>query len=118
MNEKRNFKQEMEQLKQAYPQLDHIPEEVAQAASKGQSLLEAYEDWMAAQKVGEEESLRLKAENRQLKEENALLKKEVAILKQNASAGARAVGSGVHSRGGAQVKPRHAFLDGLESDGW
>lgn len=118
MNAKRDFKHEMELLKDTYPEVEHIPEEVARAAAKGQNILQAYEQWMAEEKDGKAEIARLKVENEAMKAENERLKKEVAILKQNASAGARAVGSGVHSRGGAQGKPRHAFLDGLESDGW
>ena len=112
--ENRDFKAEVEALKAAYPDLDHIPEEVAQMMAKGKSAKEAYEAWKAGESDQNKEIARLQAENAQLKAENEALKKEIGVLKQNASTSARAVVSGV--RGDKVDKPRdNGFLVGLDS---
>ena len=116
MNEMRDFKTQLEQLKAAYPDLEQLPDEVAQAAAQGRDMVQAYGHWLAQEKEGGKSVQQIQAENAVLKAENESLKREIAILKQNAGAQQRAVG-GV--QGGGLDKPdKTGFLAGLESGGW
>ncbi len=112
MNKQRNYQVELEQLKAAHPDLDHIPEEVAQRSAKGMNLLQAYEQWAAAVDVEA-----MQQENKALLEENEALKKEIAVLKQNALARARTVG-GAGLGAGMEKPHNNVFLTGLETDSW
>lgn len=108
MEEKRDLKMEIEQLKQAHPELEQMPEEVATAMMKGQPASEAYKDYLEGKKT---DSVK------ELKRENEDLKKQIRILKQNADVAARSV-VGSTTGCGSEEQRRDKFLDGLDSDEW
>ena len=116
MNKERDFKAELERLKQAYPDLELIPDEVATAMSKGEDAVEAYEAWKRRETDKQKPEQAEGEDFTSLKERIKALERENQVLKQNARAASRAIGGGV---GPTRVNERKDdFLVGLGSDEW
>lgn len=97
----RDLKGEVEQLKALFPDVKEIPDEVAQAAGKGISVLTAY----------------LAYREKQATKTAAALKKENQVLRQNAASAAKAPVRGV-SGGGAVQKKEDPALKGFDMERW
>lgn len=97
----RNFVPEVAELLQVYPELKgkKLPDEVAQAALKGERVLVAYSKYI----------------NKQKKADNDRLQKENKVLKQNAEAAKRAPVRGVAKGGATGEGPEDPFLKGFDS---
>lgn len=97
----RNFVPEVVELLQVYPELKgkKLPDEVAQAALKGERVLVAYSKYI----------------NKQKKADNDRLQKENKVLKQNAEAAKRAPVRGVAKGGATGEGPEDPFLKGFDS---
>ena len=92
-NQQRDFAADMEAFKAAFPEVEQLPDPVAEQWAQGNDLTESY---LAHQRQKEEAQ---------------------AVLRQNAQAAAHAPVRG--SSGGAQSpKGSDSFLQGLESEGW
>ena len=91
--QQRDFTADMEAFKAAFPEVEQLPDPVAEQWAQGGDLTESY---LAHQRRQEEEQ---------------------AVLRHNAQAAAHAPVRG--STGGAQSpKGNDSFLQGLESEGW
>lgn len=97
----RDLKAEFEQLRVLYPDLKTIPKEVADAAMRGASLMNAY----------------LAYKTRESDKTAASLKKENAVLKQNAASAAKAPVRGVTGGGDTHTK-KDSFEEGFDSVTW
>ena len=97
----RNFVPEVVELLEVYPELKgkKLPEEVAQAALKGERVLVAYSKYI----------------NKQKKADNDRLQKENKVLKQNAEAAKRAPVRGVAKGGATGDGQEDPFLKGFNS---
>lgn len=94
-----DFRNQVHQLRQVYPDFAAMPEEVMQAYMKGSDLLSAYSAYRVA---------RMEQESRDIRKENE-------ILKQNAASAAMAPVKGVS---GAAADGDDAFLKGFDADRW
>ena len=97
----RDYAAEVRQLQRLYPDFREMPDEVANLAAEGESLLAAYALWQGRQAEKEVRSLR---------EENR-------VLRQNVSAAARAPVKGVMGGGAARGRSSD-FERGFESVEW
>lgn len=97
----RNFVPEVVELLQVYPELKgkKLPQEVAEAALKGERVLVAYSKYI----------------NKQKKADSDRLQKENKVLKQNAEAAKRAPVRGVAKGGATNEGPEDPFLKGFNS---
>ena len=97
----RDFVPEVNELLQVYPELkgQKLPDEVAQAALKGERVLVAYSKYI----------------NKQKKADNDRLQKENKVLKQNAEAAKRAPVRGVAKGGATGETAEDPFLKGFNS---
>ena len=93
--EARDYAAEVRQLQRLYPELREIPEEVAQLAAEGESMLTAYAVYQG--RKAQQEAQALRAENK--------------VLRQNASAAKRAP---VRGLGGAGKERMSDFERGME----
>lgn len=99
---KRDFVQEVQQLKALYPDFKETPDEVALAVAEGTDLLTAYVAYR----------------EKQTQQAAASLKKENEVLKHNAASAAKAPVRGVTGGGKTDTKPTDPFLKGLLDEGW
>lgn len=97
----RNFVPEVVELLQVYPELKgkKLPQEVAEAALKGERVLVAYSKYI----------------NKQKKADSDRLQKENKVLRQNAEAAKRAPVRGVAKGGATGEGPEDPFLKGFDS---
>lgn len=98
---KRNFLPEINELLAVYPELKgkQLPDEVAQAALKGERVLVAYSKYI----------------NKQTKADKDRLQKENKVLRQNAEAAKRAPVRGVAKGGATGETAEDPFLKGFNS---
>lgn len=98
----RDIAQEHQQLKELYPDVKEIPNEVARAVANGTNLLTAYVAYR----------------EKQTSKAAASLKKENEVLKQNAASAAKAPVKGVTGGGATNTKPKNDLIAGFDSDDW
>ena len=96
----RDFGQEVRDLYAARPELrgEELPEAVLEAAVRGKTVTEAYNDYVYRQRQDADQ-----------------LRKENRILRQNAKAAAKAPVRGISRGGGTDTQPEDAFLRGFNS---
>lgn len=97
-----DFRAELAQLRDLYPDFKEIPDEVAIATAKGIPLLNAYQAYRDQQSA----------------KTAASLKRENEVLKQNAASAAKAPVRGVTGGGNTAPKKVDNFLKGFDSDNW
>ncbi len=94
MKEERDLEQETAQFAQKHPEVEELPDQVADAWANGTELTAAWEE-QAAQAAREDK-----------------------IHRQNQEAAYRAPVGAVSGQGGVQKAPKDDFLSGLELDQW
>lgn len=108
-NGNRDYTAEVRELMKRYPDFTEMPDEVAEAAANGESLIDAYGAWR------DKTSRKAAAES---KKETATLKRENTILKQNMARQAQAPVRGITGGGKTESAKDDDFIKGFDSDPW
>ncbi|MBQ9330791.1 MAG: hypothetical protein IJ221_07435 [Oscillibacter sp.] len=97
-----DLRSQVEEARALYPDLQEVPEEVAQAVADGSGFVSAYSAWR----------------ERETARSAAALRRENEILRHNQEVLSRAPVRGVSGGGGTNARPVSDFERGFDADAW